>query len=215
MHMDVPRIHPSGPDSSSPSCCTYNVCRKWKVNTILLNAVLSLRAKHQPQAGRAHWEARPTEQAALHGRLLQSHRGSSPQHPLHRREAEEPESIQNTKEPGSFPGVKHCRYREVCWACFAGCGIVLCWTGHYMGTVPPILGVGCYLFGFLLVFGCWSETTWFQGLGVIQTKQNKQKQHYFSLKQCRTEGYPNPTWKRKAIYTEAVTRSKFLFGDVR
>lgn len=160
MRMDVRRDHPSGPDSSSPSCCTYNVCWKWKANAILLNAVLLLRAKHQPQAGRAHWEARPTEQAALHGCLLQSHRGSSPQHPLHRREAEEPESIQNAKEPGSLPGVKHRRYGEVCWVPLAGCGMMLCWTWHYVETVYPILDVSCYLFGFLLVFGCWSETIW-------------------------------------------------------
>lgn len=92
------------------------------------HSVLSLRAKHQSQTGGSYRKARPAEQAALHGSLLQSHRGPPPQYSLHGREAKEPESIKNTKEPGSFPGVEHCRYNVGCWVCISGCGIMLRWT---------------------------------------------------------------------------------------
>lgn len=78
------------------------------------------RTKHQPQAGWAHRQARPPEQAALHRRLLQSHRGAPAQHPLHGGQAEEPEQVQNTKEPGSFQGVQHCRYSTGGWLCVSG-----------------------------------------------------------------------------------------------
>lgn len=125
MATDVPRNHHYGPDSSSPPWGIYCACWKWELTTVLLNSVLFLRAKHQPQTGRSHWEARPAEQAAIHSSLLQSHRGSSPQHSLHGREAKEPESIQNAKEPGSFPGVQHRRYREVHWVGVCRCGITL------------------------------------------------------------------------------------------
>lgn len=76
------------------------------------------RTEHQPQAGGADRQARPPEQAALHRRLLQGHRGPPAQHPLHGGQAEEPEQVQNTKEPGGFPGVQHCRYSTGGWLCF-------------------------------------------------------------------------------------------------
>lgn len=97
-------------------------------------SILLLRAKHQSQTGGSYWKARPAEQAAVHSSLLQSHRGPPPQYSLYGREAKEPESIKNAKEPGSFPGVQHRRYSTGCRGpCF--------WAWDNVGKVSPTLSL--------------------------------------------------------------------------
>ena len=124
----MPRNHPYQPASSSPPWYPYYCLLKMKSYCRpSYQSILLLRAKHQSQTSGSYWKARPAEQAAVHGSLLQSHRGPSPQYSLHGREAKEPESIKNAKEPGSFPGVEHCRYGVDCWVPVSGHGIMWEW----------------------------------------------------------------------------------------
>lgn len=87
------------------------ICVKDTCSNLLSVPPPVCRGERQPSRGGPDRPQRASEQAALHGGLLQSHRGSPPEHPLSLRggQTEEPQPVQRGEEPGGAPSGQRCR----------------------------------------------------------------------------------------------------------